>query len=1019
MDNISVRLFNTPSVHINGKAISFRIKKAEALFYYLLVKKQATRDELVYLLWSEEEEETAKKNLRNALYNIRKAIQLDILLTPQKSLVMMNPEISIDCDLYRFLKNDSNSIAAYQGEFLQGFYIKACEEFEDWLMATREDFKNSYTSMIYNQIDEGTRQDKLEAVEALTRLLIAADPYDERAYRILIKNCISARAFNRGVEYYRRLAAVLHSELGIQPDIETQRLYKELLEIKSLSEGEEKHEENQSLFGRSQELMKFKKQFGGFLSGGEYKSIILCGEAGIGKTKLKEQFINEIKADELYIFQANCYKAEETFYLRPWNGIFIRLAELINKGVITIPNNWKSLLAYISPVFTFDNMETGGLVDRVEPIQYQLVEEVLLGVFNRLGEIKKTCIIFEDINWMDTMSLTLLNCMILHQKTNNLYVIATCRDEYKEGLDGVMAALQKYNRLEKLELRRFNVEEVRDFITQALPKYKLTDGALEYIYKETEGNSFFLMEYIRAVREKRNRKEMSNTMQEVIKSRFLGISQDSKKLLNIISLFFDNAALDLIKELMNKDELDIIQYAEELINKRIIEENAGEDNIYYSFTHLKLREFIYQQQSAAMRRVLHNKLGLLLEGKLKREVSDYWLYPKLIYHFLNGGNYLQALKYHIRNADLYLDYTHELFPVLVDNPQLKEKNLYLPKEQALQYINEAGALIKRLKGTNENINELKPLELYYFLIKGRYLIKEGEYDAGVEVITKLIEASKEQQEDYYTLKAYRQMIYYSIQTHNVDLIKEYVDKSFVIAKEKGYQKEFGFLLRLQGVSKIMMGEYEAAEELLKQALNIFNSLNKQEDKYASNIAAIHNYIGEIRRYSMKFSRALNYYDEAINICKRKSFLRGLTIFNTNAGRTAFEMGDYERAKQYFKKALAQYNQYDIVWGRSVAEAYMALLLIGDGEYREAYNCLQRADEMSRRLKSPYEIGLAYRIKADIKARMNNNKTLNTFFKDYLSENIGVYCQSGIELLSRVKESYEVEILKVLQKRAIN
>ena len=1017
MDNISVMLFNTPTVHINGKPISFRIKKAEALFYYLLVKKQATRDELVYLLWSEEEEETAKKNLRNALYNIRKAFELDILLTPQKSVVMLNPDINVDCDLYSFIKNDSNSIAAYQGEFLQGFYLKACGEYEEWLMATREDYKNSYTSMLYKQIHESTKHNKIDAVEPLTRLLIAADPYDERAYRILIKNCINARTFNKGVEYYKKLAAILHNELGIQPDTETQSLYKELLENRTLSEGEGKLEEYQSLFGRSLELMKFKKNFGSFLAGGEYKSLILCGEAGIGKTRLKEQFINEIKADELYIFHANCYQAEESFYLRPWNGIFVKLAELINKGVITILNNWRSLLAYISPVFTFASFETGAFIDRMEPMQYQLVEEVLLGVFNKLGEIKKTCIIFEDINWMDTMSLSLLNCMILHQKTNNLYVIATCRDEYKEGLDSVMAALQKYNQLEKLELRRFNIEEVRDFITQALPNYKFTDEALEYIYKETEGNSFFLVEYTSAVRERRNRKEMSNTMQEVIKSRFLGISQDGKKLLNVISLFFDNASLDIIKELMGKDELDIIQYAEELINKRIIEEITGEDNIYYSFTHLKLREFIYQQQSAAMRRILHNKVGLLLEGQLRHEVSDYWLYPNLIYHFLNGGNYLQALKYHIRNADLYLDYTHELFPVLVDNPQLKEKNLYLPREQALQYINDAEALIKKLKSANEYTNELKPLELYYFLIKGRYLIKEGDYDAGVEVIARLIEASIEQQEDYYILKAYRQMIYYSIQTHNVDLIKEYVDKSFVIAKEKGYQKEFGFLLRLQGVSKIMMGEYEEAEELLKQALNIFNGLNKQEDKYASNIAAIHNYIGEIRRYSMKFSRALNYYDEAINICKRKSFLRGLTIFNTNAGRTAFEMGDYERAKLYFKKALVQYNQYDIVWGRSVAEAYMALLLIGDGEYREAYHCLKRADELSKRLKSPYEIGLTYRIKADIKARMNNNRALNNFFKDYLWENIGVYCQNGIELLSRVKESYEVEILKVLHKRA--
>ncbi len=1019
MDNISVRLFSAPTVQVNGKTLSFRTKKAEALFYYLLVKKQASRDQLVYLLWSEEEEGTAKKNLRNALYNIRRAFNENILQTPGKSIVMLNPEINIDCDLYSFLKGDKNSTTAYSGEFLQGFYVKGCREFDEWLQTAREDYKNSYIAILYSQLEEASKENKIETIEYLCRLLIAEDPYDERAYKILLKGCINAGAFNKGVAYYKRLAEILQRELGIEPDNEAQALYKELLQKRSLLEKASSQQGPSLLFGRYQELMRLRNHYNSFINGDGYKALFIFGEAGIGKTLLKEHFLRELEDQPLYIFQANCYQAEESFYLRPWNSIFVKLAELINQNAIDIPSSWRSILAYISPVFAFEGVAEGGLADRTESIQYQLVEEVLLGLFKRLGEIKKVIIVFEDINWMDKMSLSLLNCIILHQESHGCFVVATCRDEYNERLDNIMAVLQKHSLMERLELRRFNIAEVREFVINALPKYKFTDDAIDYIYRETEGNSFFLAEYVNAAKERRNRKEMSNTMQEVLKSRFMGLSQEARKLLNIISIFFDHISLRLLARMLQKDELEVVGNVEELTNKRIIAEGLEGGEIFYSFTHQKLREFIYHQQSAAMRQILHQKAGTLLEQQLRHEVSDYWIYPSLIYHFSNGGNYLAALKYHIRNADLYLDYTHELFPVLVDNPRLKEKNLYLPKEQALVYIQEAEALIRRIKSSSGAAEELKPLELYYYLIKGRYHIKEGEYDCGVEVISRLIEASIEQKEDYYTLKAYRQMIYYSIQTHNVELIKEYVDKSFVIARARGYQREFGFLLRLQGVSKIMMGKYDEAEELLKQALNIFTGLNRQEDKYASNIAAIYNYLGEIRRYSMKFSRALNYYDEAISICRQKSFLRGLTIFNTNAGRTAFEMGDYERAKQYFRKALTQYNQYDIVWGRSVAEAYMALLLIGDGEYREGYHCLKRAEELSRRLKSPYEIGLTFRIKADIKARMNNNKALHHFFKDYLSENIGVYCKNGIELLSRVKENYEVDILKLLQKRAIN
>lgn len=1016
MENILVKLFGTPIVYKNGKQVSFRFKKAEALFYYLLANKQATRDQLVYMFWGEEEEETAKKNLRNALYNIRKAFELEIVLSPQKSKVMLNTDINIECDLFNLLRQASESIYSCQGEFLQGFYVKGCEGFEEWLQSTREHCKGMYTALLYNQIDVNIRENRVEGVEQLARLLVTADHYEERAYRILINNCIKAGTYNKGIDYYKKLAEILHKELGIEPDPETQRLYRELLKEKSLSDNEESGGASEKLFGRSQEIKQLRQHYKSFIAEAEYKSIVICGEAGIGKTRLKEHFINEIAGEEAYVFQSNCYQAEEGFYLRPWNGVFVRLADIINRGALIIPRSWKNVLAFISPVFDFDGSEIGGRhIDRLEPIQYQLVEEVLLGVLRKLGESKKVIIVFEDIHWMDAMSLSLLNCFILHQKINKLFFIATSRNEYHERLDNTLSALQKYSYLERVDLNRFSMEEVRGFIAKSLPNFELTQEAVEYIYKETEGNSFFLIEYINAVKEKRNCREMSNNMQEVIKSRFLGISPEGRKILNLMSISFDNISLELLKELLNMDELSLITYTEELINKRIINEGIDENQVSYSFSHQKLREYIYQQQSNAMKRLLHNRLGELLERQLKQDASDHWLYSKLIYHFFNGGNYLLALKYHIRNADLYLDYTHELFPILVDSPQLKEKNLYLPKEQALRYINEAEALITKAKGSCLPSEELKRLELYYYLIKGRYLIKEGEYEPGVEVIRKMIQESSELGEDFYTLKAYRQMIYYSIQTHNVELMEEFVDKSFGLAKKNNYQKEFGLLLRLQGVSRIMLGQYEEAEELLKQALQTFTALNRQEDKYASNIAAIHNYLGEIRRYCMKFSGALSFYDEAIDICKRKGFLRGLTIFNTNAGRTAFEMGDYVRAKQYFRNALLYYNQYDIAWGRPVAEAYMALLLIGDGEYREAYNCLRRADDLSNRLKSPYELGLTYRIKADIKARMNTNKALENFFKDYLADSIGVYCQNGIQLLSRVRESYEVEILKVLQK----
>ena len=54
MDKISVHLLGRPYVEKNGERVNFPYKKAEGFFYYLCVKKTATREEIIYVLWGAE-----------------------------------------------------------------------------------------------------------------------------------------------------------------------------------------------------------------------------------------------------------------------------------------------------------------------------------------------------------------------------------------------------------------------------------------------------------------------------------------------------------------------------------------------------------------------------------------------------------------------------------------------------------------------------------------------------------------------------------------------------------------------------------------------------------------------------------------------------------------------------------------------------------------------------------------------------------------------------------------------------
>ena len=144
MKTIDVKLLGTPIVTIDKKEVIFPYSKVKALFYYLVINNRASRDELCGLLWCDDKEEIAKKNLRNAIYKIKKCFDDEILLSPDKSIVMLNPNITIKSDIQDFERDNNDFMNIYKGDFLQGFFVKGSQEFEDWIFLIREQYKEQF-----------------------------------------------------------------------------------------------------------------------------------------------------------------------------------------------------------------------------------------------------------------------------------------------------------------------------------------------------------------------------------------------------------------------------------------------------------------------------------------------------------------------------------------------------------------------------------------------------------------------------------------------------------------------------------------------------------------------------------------------------------------------------------------------------------------------------------------------------------------------------------------------------------
>ena len=1016
--SIKVRVFGIPVVMGDSdNRILFPYTKLEALFYYMVINKQATRDELADLLWGNYNEKYAKKNLRNAIYNISKLFKKDIFISPKRTFLALNPKLKIELDLDIFLQDNVEGVNTYVGEFLKGFYVKKAEGFEEWMIEKKRYYHDLYITKLYLQLNKNLKKKLYNDVEDYAKLIIKADEFDEKAYRLLIKTYLNKGDYTKAIKVYNELSNFLKKELNIEPDINTKILMDKALKLRNINRGEKGLSYRNIFYGREKELNAIISEYKNFINNKDFKSIILFGEAGVGKTGIIDKFINFTKEDKINIFHTNCYQIEEDYILKAWNNIFYKMSGSV---IDTIKYLKISPISNLFPIFfnSKDSFAKSKSIKYSDHFKHQVLEKKIITILNKISKQDKIILVFEDIQWMDTESFFLLVYVLLYYKKNNIFFILSCRNEKIEKISKFLSLMIRYNKFLKISINRFNKEETESFIRYVLPNYKLSPVSCSKIFQETEGLPLFIVEVIEAIKDN---KEIGTVfihkIQDILESRFFKISEKEKNILNIISLFFDGVNLKLLKKITGEEELKIINVIEDLENKFLIKEIDSPRGVIFKFTHQKLREFVYLKQPLIKRKVLHNRIGLIIKDSLKNKKNiNIQICSSLIYHFKNAGNIVLALKYSIKYVEFYLDFAHELFPTINKLKIKMGQELFFKKREIANYFEKINKLLKIGEKKYGLTTDILKFKVYYYHIVGRYYIREGFYDKGIKCIYSMIGNAETINDHKYILKGFRQIIYYCIQIHNCELMKKYVEKGLLISNKHHYHDETAFFLRLKGLNKIMIADYEEAEKYLNRSIEMLQQLSHGEIKYLLNIAGAYNYLGDIKRCNMKPSDSLFYYKKAIAICKNKKLNKSLALIYTRTGKAYFDMDNYDKAKDYFEEAIFLYSKFNSFWGRSISNGYLSLIYIREGKYLKAYNLLKSADKFSQKIKSPHELGLVYRIKAEIKSEMKFNKLLRKVFEKYLIFDVKEYCKQGIRELATLNEAYEKNILVDILKK---
>ena len=235
MQKIIARLFGGMELRdAQGRELIIGTRKTRALLAYLLLEsgRWHARERLAGLLWGDRSETQARNSLNQALYEIGKIeTAVGHCIMDRESERLRFRAGSVDCDAHGFeplVARDPMAAAELcTGTLLEGLDL-AERQFTDWLEQKRTQFRDVLAVGLRKLASTADRQLGFEARIGAARQLIALNPFDEAARRLLMRLLADSGNRAEAIRQYGICADLLREELDIHPDRETQDVLAEI-----------------------------------------------------------------------------------------------------------------------------------------------------------------------------------------------------------------------------------------------------------------------------------------------------------------------------------------------------------------------------------------------------------------------------------------------------------------------------------------------------------------------------------------------------------------------------------------------------------------------------------------------------------------------------------------------------------------------------------------------------------------------------------------------------------------------
>ncbi len=660
--DLRIRLLGPLSITRDGAPVSLpRSRKVRALLGFLVMTPGSVgRSKLCDLLW--EVPNDPRGELRWCLSRLRSVLGADEhrLTTPGPDQVALDVSgcfvdaLAVDRAVQAGVKKMGAGELAevcgwFGGELLGGLQLDGSAGFHGWLTAQRQRYHTLQIAVLEELVGRSTPGSEETFVRLQAWLQLA--PFDLRPHEVMLDalaQCgrlrdaqdhlaTTIRLFEeQGMDAFslrEKWRAIRDRRIGpvpaAQPDRSTQAIPTPLL-----------GEAQAQLVGREPEWALLSSMWSAARQG-RASFVLLTGEAGIGKTRLAEDFLRTMAASGTSTARAACYLADRPM---AYAAVADWLRSPLFRPVIDrLPAPRLSQLARVLPGILVDHPDIAPPPPFTESWQRGHFFEALARAL--LAAPQPLLLFIDDMQWSDSETIDWLQYLLHSNPSASMMVLATARTNDVGAEHPVAAMLRDLRRSERgaeIALGPLSADDTASLAARIDTRWP--EAGQRSLYERTRGNPLFIVELARAGLGEGDAEALPPKVHAVIRTRFSQLTPTARDFASLAAVVGRPFTSNLLANVSGSDENAIVGAIDELWQRRLIQAHGGGT---YDFTHGLLRDVCYSELGPERRRSLHRRIALALRA-LRGAESDAES-ALVAEHFERGGQPWEAVP-HLERA---------------------------------------------------------------------------------------------------------------------------------------------------------------------------------------------------------------------------------------------------------------------------------------------------------------------------------------------------------------------------------